>query len=527
MNIDRPLVRVAALGAAGAMVLAAAPAMAKPPVRPGVVTNMTFTATAPAYHLASTWSAGRNATSYQVKLTNAAGTVLDTGRVTTLGWSDNLAPSQVPVGSNLSLAVTSYNGTRKGPTATRSLVVPDVTAPTGDYSVAVSKYTATLSQVALSDDSGGAVTRMVNWGDGSTSESWTAGNTLTHTYGAKGTYTVTVTLADKAGNTSKVTRSAAVVDNAPTGTFAVSWDNSTGVAKVVATVKDDIDPASAVTGTIDWDGTAGSGQAVAFTGSTTLTNTYPKSAARYVPVVVLKDAHGNASGPIETPAIVINDTTAPTGTFAVDRASAWAKYTSVTLTQTAIHDDWSPAANIKRSVNWGDGTPEQTGAPGAAMTHVYTTDGAHPVTVTLTDEAGNPSKAISAGTVTVATDSTAPVVKFRYPKKPRNVVKKWRALHGTVTDAGVGAKEVQLKVIEKRGRAWYAYKTTTHRWVKAGTMHRAWTRAGVALMTPSATGTWGKRVVGLRKGTLTYRARAVDNVGNTSGWLVHGQKLTR
>ena len=528
MNIDRPLARVAALGAAGAMVLAAAPAMAKPPVRPGVVTNMTFTATAPAYHLASTWSAGKNATSYQVKLTNAAGTVLDTGRVTTVGWSKDIAPAQVSVGSTLSLAVTSFNGTRKGPTATKSLVLPDVTAPTGDYSVAVSKYTATLSQVALSDDAGAAnVSQTVAWGDGNVETLASGAKSATHTYATKGTYTVTVTLADKAGNTSKVTRSAAVVDNAPTGSFAVSWDNSTGVATVVATVKDDIDPASAVTGTIDWDGTAGPGQAVAFTGSGTLTNTYPKTAQRYVPVVVLTDAHGNESAPLQTPAIVINDTTAPTGTFAVDRASAWAKYTPVTLTQTAIHDDWSPAANIKRSVSWGDGTPAQTWAPGAAMTHVYTTDGAHPVTVTLTDEAGNPSKAISAGTVTVATDSTAPVVKFRYPTKPRNVVKKWRALHGTVTDAGVGAKQVQLKVIEKRGRAWYAYKTTTHRWVKAGTMHRAWTRAGVALMTPSATGTWGKRVVGLRKGTLTYRARAVDNVGNTSGWLVHGQKLTR
>lgn len=524
MNINRPLVRLAALGASGAMVLAAAPAMAKPPVRPGVVTNMTFTATAPAYHLASAWSAAKNATSYQVKLTNAAGTVLDTGRVTTLSWSDDIAPSRAPLGSTLSLAVTSYNGTRKGPTATKNLFLPDVTAPTGDYTATVSGYTATLSQVSLSDDSNGAVTRSVNWGDGSQSVSWTTGSTLTHPYGAVGTYNVTVTLKDPSGNTATVTRSVVVVDHAPTGTFAVSWVNSTGDAQVVATVKDDIDPASAVTGTIDWDG-AGPLGTESFTGSGTLTHSYAKAAARYVPVVVLTDGHGNESAPMETPAIVINDTVAPTGTFALDRATAWAKYTPVTLTQKALSDNWTPGTNITRSVNWGDGTIEPWAA-GTSLSHVYQTAKAYTPIVTLKDEAGNTST-VAAGTVAVATDATAPVVKFRYPKKPRNVVKKWRTLHGTVTDAGVGAKQVQLKAIEKRGRAWYAYKPTTHRWVKAGTMRRAWTRAGAALITPSATGTWGERVVGLRKGTLTYRARAVDNLGNTSGWLVHGQKLTR
>jgi hypothetical protein len=513
------------------MVLAAAPAMAKPPVRPGVVTNMTFTATAPAYHLASTWSAGKNATSYQVKLTNASGTVLDTGRVTTLSWSDDIAPERAPLGSTLSLAVTSYNGTRKGPTATKSLVLRDVTAPQGSYTAVVSGYTATLSQVSLSDDSNGAVSRSVNWGDGTPTESWTTGGSLSHPYAGVGTYPITVTLKDPSGNTATETVKAAVVDRAPTGTFSVTKPGSQyKVTMTQVALSDDITPANSLTKVVDW----GDGTKVNWTDANPLSHTYtppsPTQIVHYQVSVTITDSARPTPNvaKVALPDVIVNDHFAPTGSFAVTTSKAWSRYTEVGLTESGVTDGLGSAQQyVVRTVNWGDGTPAQSWTTGAIPTHVYATDGSFPVTVTLKDESDNVSNAIAAGTVTVASDATAPVVKFRYPKKPRNVVKKWRTLRGTATDAGVGAKQVQLKVIEKRGRAWYAYKPGTHRWVKAGRMHRAWTKAGVSRMTPSATATWSKRVVGLRKGTLTYRARAVDNLGNTSGWLVHAQKLTR
>lgn len=523
MKTNRPLVRLAALGTAASLGLVAAPAMAARPVKPGVVTNMTFTATAPAYHLASTWSAGKYATAYQVKLTNAAGTVLDNEKVTTTGWSLDVTTKQAPLGSVVKLAVTSLNGKQKSATVSRTLTMPDVTPPTGSYSAVVNGYTATLTQDSLSDDSGAAnVSRSIDWGDGTAAQAWSA--QPQHVYAKVGSYTITVTLKDQAGNTAVEKTKANVVDNPPTGTFTVQWDNSTGAATVDAVVKDDITPSSAITGTIDWkDGSP----VDSFTGSGTLAHTYAKTAARYVPTVVLTDDHGYTTT-YQTPAIVINDTAAPTGTFVLNRSTAWAKYTKVVLSQTAIHDDWSPDANIKRTVDWGDGDVQQWTA-GTTLTHVYRSAGSYAPKVTLTDEAGNATDpAVSAGAVTVKADTAAPRVTIKLPARPRNVIKKWRTLRGTARDAGVGVKVVHLQVVEKRGTTYYAYKWSTKRWVKVGhRLGRAWTKAGTASLRPSATHTWAKSVARLRKGVLVFRVNGVDRVNNTSRWLVHSQKLTR
>lgn len=444
MDINRPLVRLAALSAAGAMVFAAVPAMAKPVARPGKVTNVKISAAditkgSGAYAVPSTWTASTKTTDYRVKLVNASGTLLDgPADITDTHWTSH---ARAAAGTMVRVVVTPFNGTRKGQPAQSGLVpLPDLTAPTGQ--------------------------------------------------------------------------------------FTMTANNNTGVATLTQALTDDMSQGADIKGTIAW----GDGQTTATTAlDSSVTHQYePQVEHRYEPSIVLTDKAGNTSGVIALEPVVVFDSQKPAGaTYQLTSGSAFTNYSPVTLDElTPPADNWSPADTIVRTVSWGDDTSDRW-TTGDVPTHLYTTDGVHTVQVTLTDEAGNVSDAVFSGEVTTVTDATAPVVKFRYPAKPRNVVKKWRALRGTVTDAGVGAKQVQLKVIEKRGRAWYAYKTTTHRWVKAGTMHRAWTRAGVALMTPSATGTWGKRVVGLRKGTLTYRARAVDNLGNTSAWLVHSQKLTR
>lgn len=533
MNMNRPLVRLAALGASGAMVLAAAPAMAKP-VWPDPVRGLQFSIGTPAYSLSASWGTSKNATSYQVVLKNQAGTTLDSERVPGTSWKESFPPAQIKVGAQLTLTVTSYAGTRKqkGSGATSTQTVKDITPPTGSFTTSVSKYTVTLTQNSVSDDSGAAVTRSVNWGDGTPADT-TSGAALQHTYVGTGDYDILVTLKDSAGNTATVKKSISVVDKAPVGTFAVSKATSDYKVKLSQlTLSDDITAPDSLVKVVRWgDDSAPE----TWSGSGTLEHQYPTPATpttidHYTPSVTISDT---AKPDVNTTLVqlgnvIVNDHTAPAGSFSVTTSKAWSSYTAVGLRESGVTDGLgSLAKDVQRTVDWGDGSQPQSWTSGAAPTHVYTADGPHPVTVTLTDEAGNVSDAIPAGDVTAATDATAPVARFKYPKKPRNVVKKWRALHGTVVDAGVGARQVQLKVIEKRGRAWYAYKPGTHRWVKAGTMHRAWTRAGVVRMTPSATGAWGKRVAHLRRGTLAYRAKAVDNVGNTSRWLVHSQKLTR
>ena len=93
---------------------------------------------------------------------------------------------------------------------------------------------------------------------------------------------------------------------APTGSYSSAWDNNTGVATITQDSLTDDSPVAQVTRTVDWDGAAGPLSPVAWTTGTTLTHTYPLSAARYVPTVTLEDAAHNQSV-VDAQAVVIND----------------------------------------------------------------------------------------------------------------------------------------------------------------------------------------------------------------------------
>ncbi|WIM97019.1 ExeM/NucH family extracellular endonuclease [Actinoplanes oblitus] len=95
------------------------------------------------------------------------------------------------------------------------------------------------------------------------------------------------------------------------------------------------------------------------------------------------------------------DTTAPTGTYAVNAAAIWPGQT-VTLTQSALSDDVTAAGTIKQVVSWGDGSAAETLEAGATKAaHAYAAAGSYTITVALTDEAGN-TATVSGGTVVVA-----------------------------------------------------------------------------------------------------------------------------
>jgi hypothetical protein len=104
-----------------------------------------------------------------------------------------------------------------GNTSTYQLVVAvaDTLAPTGTFTTGPSTgyagwNTISIVQDALSDDLSAAdnIARVVDWGDGTAPELWTAGDTLDHVYAVGGDYTPKVTLTDEAGNS-------AVVDSSP------------------------------------------------------------------------------------------------------------------------------------------------------------------------------------------------------------------------------------------------------------------------------------------------------------------------
>ncbi|MFB9338979.1 hypothetical protein [Actinoplanes octamycinicus] len=102
--------------------------------------------------------------------------------------------------------------------------VPDTTAPTGTYRLsALSIWTG--QQVVLyqnnadyadGDNDDSTIKRVVDWKDGTTSEFSSASATwLQHNYKSAGTYVVTETLTDAAGNETKLTATV-YVKNAPT-----------------------------------------------------------------------------------------------------------------------------------------------------------------------------------------------------------------------------------------------------------------------------------------------------------------------
>ncbi len=420
------------------LALTATPAIAKPPVKAGAVTNLVLSATKTGgtYNVGSTWSAGTNATKYVVRLSKS-GVTLDSATVTGLSWTGHTSEA---AGSLVTVTVTSYNGTRKGGVRSANLTLPDLTAPTASYVV-------------------------------------------TH-------------------------------DPAPSGP---------NVTVTVTGLSDNVTPVASIVQTIDW----GDGTPVEpwNTSNAAIVHAYPDAEARYVAGVTLADQAGNQrSYPL---VVVVQDVMAPTGSFALSTPTAWAKWTPVGIDQAAINDNLSPDDQIARVINWGDGA-QSVWAQGTNPTHVYATAGSYSPTVVLTDEAGNSSSGFGTSTVVVAADTMKPVIKLTPPKFRKARVASWRVLTGRASDAQTGMRNVALKAIEKRGASWFSYQPATRTWVKSGaTKARAWRKATVVKVNVASAGTWAVRLPRLTKGTLIYRARAVDNRSNASAWVAKRAVLTR
>lgn len=131
------------------------------------------------------------------------------------------------VAALLAVAVTAGAGGWASPAAAAGV------APTGSYILnTTSIYAAQsvlLTQTSLADDTDpvDAITRVVDWGDG-TSQTVPAGTTkLRHAYAKTGSFTVTVQLTDAEGNTAPGSLARAAVTVAATpGTFKL--DRTTG-----------------------------------------------------------------------------------------------------------------------------------------------------------------------------------------------------------------------------------------------------------------------------------------------------------
>ena len=235
-----------------------------------------------------------------------------------------------------------------------------------------------------------------------------------------------------------------------------------------------------------------------------------------------------------TKTVTVQDVTAPQGSFTVSPTSAAAGSTTVTLQQQSLSDDFTPTSGITRQVTWGDGSTAFSWTSGTTTTHVFRSAGSFTPQVTLVDSAGN-SRTVSAPTVSVsgpptpvARDTSAPSVWLVPPATSRSSVSSWRVLRGASSDgSGTGVRFVTMRVIEKRGATWFAYRAGSHSWVRATSKAAALRRASASRAVLSSTSAFHQRLYGLRRGLLEVRFTATDRAGNRSGTHLVSHRLVR
>jgi hypothetical protein len=342
-------------------VSSAGPAVAKPPIKPGPVTNLAMTLTKPAdnFTVSATWTAATNATTYDVVLANATtGTTLTSASVGTTSWSASVNLTGV---TSVRLTVTGKNQ-RSGPSATITQAVPDLNAPNGTFTTSWVDRNATITQTSLTDDGPvNQITRTVNWGDGSLAEDWKNGTTINHVYAADGLYRPNVTLKDAKGNTRVVVIPAIVPGDKtpPTGKFPTGpstvWQDLTTVNLTQTALSDNLSPAAFILRFIDW----GDGSPVLqWTDGITATHVYAK-AGDYAPKVILKDEAGN-TGEVAAEAVKVSaDTVRPVLTLKLPKKGVAGEVSSwKVLSGTATDDKGTGVAGVtvkaieKRSSGW-------------------------------------------------------------------------------------------------------------------------------------------------------------------------------
>ncbi|WP_433793224.1 ExeM/NucH family extracellular endonuclease [Actinoplanes sp. CA-252034] len=301
---------------------------------------------------------------------------------------------------------------------------------------------------------------------------------------------------------------------APTGAYALGttaiWAGQT-VTLTETALDDDVSDNAKITRSVDWgDGTA----AVTLpAGATTATHAYA-AAGSYQVKVTLTDEAGN-SGPATLAASTVT-VTAQTGSFSLDKKSIWASQ-AVTLTVNGV----SGATEL--AIAWGDGTTTRTSPNNGKVSHAYTKAGRFTVTVTPANAAGT-GKVFPVGVVDVAKDVYKPTVRVNTPwfKEFRST---WKSVSGTVSDKGVGAASVKVKLIQERSGKWYYY--SAGKWTKATSKQAASAKAAVLVVTPDANGNWRTPISGVDRGTLQISYWAVDKAGNSSAAAFYTVRITR
>ncbi|HWE96313.1 MAG TPA: PKD domain-containing protein [Tepidisphaeraceae bacterium] len=342
------------------------------------------------------------------------GSVVDSNGPVTgylINWGDGSAPQ--------SLAASALSATHTFATPGPATIIASVVDATGTYANAgslpitiSSAPTVTLSgnstiavgsiytlNLGAASDPGYSPTGyIIHWGDGSQPQSVAAGTaTVTHSYAAAGSKTITADLTDSTGTFAAAGKLSLTVAASPTVVLTGnSFANATGVYTLnFGTATDGNGP---VTGfLVNW----GDGSAAQSFPATTLTTTHTYASAGTKTIAAsITDATGTYANAGSLPITV---SPAPTVALSgISTANAGGLYS---LKLGAVTDPGYSATGYV--IHWGDGSAAQSVAAGTAtVTHKFTTTGADKVTVDLTDATGTYA---SAGALSITVNS-APTV---------------------------------------------------------------------------------------------------------------------
>jgi PKD repeat protein len=245
--------------------------------------------------------------------------------------------------------------------------VPTNNPPTAEFSSLCADLSCSFDASASSDSDGSIVSYSWDFGDGGTA----TGINPSHTYGADGTYLVTLTVTDDGGASSSTSQSLTLTSATPT--------NEPPVADFSFTCTE-LDCSFDGSGSIDLDGSITSyvwdfGDGSTGTGMTT-THLYAADGSYTVTLTVTDDAGATASvSQTVSVAAAVTDL-APVANFSFACTDLTCDFDGSLST-----DDGSITA-----YDWqlGDGAT----ATGVTTTHTYAATGTYSVTLTVTDDAG-------------------------------------------------------------------------------------------------------------------------------------------
>jgi PKD repeat protein len=274
----------------------------------------------------------------------------------------------------------------------QQVVSPNAPPSCPTFTVSPTSGTAPLNVTAsgsCSDPENDITSTTITWGDGTS----TPGTSGTHKYDNSGTFTVTLTATDSAGNTGPSPSQTVTVQaqtHPPTCTLQVSPDHGNAPLTLTATGNCTDPQNESLTAVLNWgDNTT--------TADMSGTHTFT-TAGNFTVVLTATDSGGLSGSASKNVKVTGTQNAPPTCGLSVSPNKG-----NPPLTVTANGNCSDPENDIVSIVlNWADGTTVN----GASGSHTYSLAGSYRVTLTATDSAGGMGTATK--TVTVGSGQNAP-----------------------------------------------------------------------------------------------------------------------